>query len=537
MAPFLALAGFMGSGKSSIGIGLSDRLGWDFVDLDQSLEAAHNTTIADFFATRGEAAFRQCETNALKSLLVGRSGDKGLVVALGGGTLESSDARELLSAEGGVVLLDIDADEAWERVRRSSRPLARNRDSFGKLLASRRPTYEATAHWVVPVGGRSIESITTEIASLVAAAGSRWQDFWGRRLVSTARVSLVIGGPNALDTLENESAKARALGKRLFVLTDSNVARHWGDLVRGLLGDPAGDRVMVIQPGEGSKSVKSLECCWNWLAEQGARRDDIVVALGGGVVGDLAGFAAATYQRGMSLWQIPTSLLAQVDAGVGGKTAVNLNAGKNLVGAFYQPDMVVADARVLATLPERVFVSGMGEVIKHALLISEDEFSRIQSNAAEILSREPQAIGDVVKTSVFLKARVVQEDERESGHRAVLNLGHTIAHAMEVTGGYGTLSHGEAVSVGLMVALAVSEAVLGLPREVRTRTGSLLRTFGLPTQTELPPVDDLLAAAGRDKKVRAGTSGFVGLRNWGEPVWGLDVPRRELEKALEVVST
>ena len=261
----------------------------------------------------------------------------------------------------------------------------------------------------------------------------------------------------------------------------------------------------------------------------------MVVALGGGVVGDLAGFAAASYQRGVSLWQIPTSLLAQVDSSVGGKTAVNLRAGKNLVGSFYQPDLVLSDPRVLATLPESEYVSGLGEVVKHALLVSQEVFNSLERQAERVLARDPQVVGGLVRMSVGYKAGVVAEDERESGRRAVLNLGHTIGHALEVVEGYGALSHGQAVSLGLLAALAVSERMLGLDPDVRRRTEALLLRLGLPATIALPPTDLLLASAARDKKARAGSIGFVGLTAFGNPVWGLDVPSVEIERALEVI--
>jgi 3-dehydroquinate synthase len=261
----------------------------------------------------------------------------------------------------------------------------------------------------------------------------------------------------------------------------------------------------------------------------------VVVALGGGVVGDLAGFAAATYQRGVSLWQVPTTTLSQVDSSVGGKTAINLGAGKNLVGAFYQPDLVIVDPMTLTTLADDDYVGGLGEVVKHALLASPRALGRLEADAAGIRERDPAVVGRMVNESIGFKVSVVQDDEREWGRRTVLNLGHTIAHAIELVEGLGSMGHGCAVSLGLMVALAVSEDLLGLDPSVRVRVGALLSDFGLATTMPLPSVDLLLAAAGGDKKVRAGTRGFVGLRALGDPVWGLDVSREQLIKSLGVI--
>ena len=337
MAPLVALAGFMGSGKSSVGALCAGLLGWRFLDLDDEIARSAGMTIAEVFQRHGERAFRLREIEALREVLSlseqdgGRRG--GLVLALGGGTLQNPEAAGMLEERGGVVFLDVDADRAWERARGGARPLAQDRDAFTALLAARQSTYESVADWIMPVGDRSAEDIAGEIARMVRAAGPAWSKTWGVKLVSTERCSSIVGGPGCLASLRTLATEAAAEGSRLFLVTDQNVEQAWGAVIRDLLGQPAEEgRTLVVAAGEQSKTVDGLRSCWDWLASQGARRDDIVVALGGGVVGDLAGFAAATYQRGVGLWQIPTSLLAQVDSSVGGKTAVNLEAGKNLVG-------------------------------------------------------------------------------------------------------------------------------------------------------------------------------------------------------------
>ena len=465
----------------------------------------------------------------------GRRDGEGLVLALGGGTLQNADAAGMLKQRGGVVYLDIEAGRAWERARGAARPLAQDRGAFSALLAARRSTYERTADWLVPVGERSAEEIACEIARIVRATGRAWASTWGLQLVSTARPSTIVGGHGCLAVLRHLAEEAAAKGSRLFVVTDENVEEAWAGAVRGLLGQLADEgRTLVLPAGEQSKTVRGLERCWDWLASVGARRDDVVVALGGGVVGDLAGFAAATYQRGVELWQIPTSLLAQVDSSVGGKTAVNLDAGKNLVGAFYQPGLVVIDPETLATLPQAEFANGLGEVIKYGLLCGDPLFASLEQREL-LLQRDPSFLSGVEKTCVLYKADVVAEDERDNGRRAVLNLGHTTAHALEAGLGFGRLGHGEAVALGLLVALAISEKLLGLDPQVRRRTGALLGAVGLPTTIDLPPADALRAAASRDKKAKAGSSGFVGLRALGEPVWGLDLPAALFDQALEVI--
>ena len=358
---------------------------------------------------------------------------------------------------------------------------------------------------------------------------------WERALERTGRPSLVVVGVGALDLLASRAAQTAEEGRRLLVVTDENVRAAWGETIVTLLGPAlrAGD-VFVVPPGEASKSSATLTACWDWLAERGCRRDDIVVAVGGGVVGDLAGFAAATYQRGIGLWQIPTTLLAQVDSSVGGKTAINLSAGKNLVGAFYQPDLVVVDPVTLSTLPDGEYRGGLGEVAKYGLLDT-DLFELVEKESDVIAERDPEAVASLVRRCIDYKASVVEEDELDRGRRAVLNLGHTVGHALEVTTGYGSLSHGTAVALGLLVALAVSERTLGLDAQVRERTSRLLASWSLPVAISLPPVSSLLLAMAKDKKVTAGTTGFVGLRQLGEPVWGLSVSADILTGALEVI--
>jgi shikimate kinase/3-dehydroquinate synthase len=537
MAPLVALSGFMGSGKSSVGAKVARLLDWRFIDLDEELSRAENVSVAEFFERHGESAFRLRELELLSDLLYEhQERGEGLVLSLGGGTLQSVEAAGMLGEQGGVVFLDVDVDRAWVRSQGGARPLARDFEAFAQLLESRRSTYRSTADWIIPVGDHTAEEIAAEIAGLVRGIGGAWPKSWGLRLANTVRPSTVMGGRGSLAVLEHLGTEAAAKGSRMFVITDENVHRAWGQAVVGRLVASQGPReTLVLEPGEASKTVGGLERCWDWLASSGARRDDIVVALGGGVVGDLAGFAAATYQRGLGLWQIPTSLLAQVDSSVGGKTGVNLESGKNLVGVFYQPDLVVVDPDTLTTLPSEEFVAGLGEVVKYGLLSGAPLFDSLYDGRGALGERERGFLSEVVKTCVRYKAAVVQEDERDTGRRAVLNLGHTTAHALEVSLGFGRLRHGEAVSLGLLVALAVSERALGLDPGVRERTRVLLADLGLPTTIALPSTSLIQAASARDKKVTARSSGFVGLRSVGEPVWGMDVDEDVFLDALETI--
>jgi len=358
---------------------------------------------------------------------------------------------------------------------------------------------------------------------------------WRLELRGASRDSVIRGGPGEFGAFVSELSEWGGEERgRAYVITDANVARERADELERLSRfGPA--RPLILPAGEPTKDLETLGVCYSWLAEGGARRDDVVIAFGGGVIGDLAGFATATYLRGLSLWQVPTSLLAQVDSSVGGKVAINLPAGKNLAGAFYLPDVVVIDPVLLDTLPREEFRNGLGEVLKYGLLEGEALVTLIEGCLAGVNQRLPKALDEIIERCVRYKAAVVQEDERETGLRAVLNLGHTIGHALEKYLGYGRVGHGQGVVLGLLVALRVSEELLGLDRDVRPRMLRLITALGIPTQVELPDIDGVLEATGWDKKLSASGRGYVGLRRLGEPVLGLNPPDDLLLEALEMI--
>ena len=313
-----------------------------------------------------------------------------------------------------------------------------------------------------------------------------------------------------------------SLPPRAWLIGDTTVMRLHGERI---LADLTRDGVTVgshaVPPGEPSKSVAAAAELWSWLAEQGAERGDPIVALGGGVVGDLAGFVAATYLRGVPLIQVPTTLLAQIDSSVGGKVAVDLTAGKNLVGAFYPARQSVIDPDLLATLPRAQLVADYAEVIKTAVIFDADMFERIERHA-DVLD-DPDLLEELVTRCVRWKARIVDEDPHDRGARAVLNYGHTIAHALETVGGYGAYRHGEAVAIGMRGAAAISVCVGALAQADADRQHALLRRVGLPQSFANAAPDELMQAMQRDKKVRGGRIQWVlaeriGAASPGHPV-------------------
>lgn len=535
MASLIAMAGFMGSGKSSVGREVASRMGYRFVDLDNEFLAQTGVSIADYFKNHGEESFRRRETQLVASVIEQARGAD-TILALGGGTLGDPVARSQVKRGGRVITLAVEASEAWNRVAGSERPLAVDPMSFKDLHASRRSTYEEAADWLLPVGSLRVPELSDRICDVLRKTGDDWPRLWGRWLSGTSRSSVIVGGSGALRYLRAASAEALGEGRSLHLITDSNVLMHWGSQVSSILGGLHSDDMHVIEPGEASKDAKTLIGCWEWLAQRNSRRQDIVVALGGGVVGDLAGLVASTYHRGVQLWQIPTSLLAQVDSSVGGKTAINLREGKNLVGTFYQPDLVVIDPATLQTLPDIDYAGALGEVTKHALLRSEDSLAWLEQNAQAVALRDESVLGELLRWNVFLKASVVEADERESGQRAILNLGHTVGHALENCLGYGALGHGRAVALGLLVSLAISEQLLGLDESVRRRVRTLFQGWGVDPNLELPSTHALFDAVAHDKKASTSSSGFVGLRRPGDPVTGLDVDNQLLTASLEVIA-
>jgi len=298
------------------------------------------------------------------------------------------------------------------------------------------------------------------------------------------------------------------LPPRAWVIADRTVMRlHSARIVAGLARDGVAVTSRAVPPGEPSKSVEIAFELWRWLAEQGAERSDPIIALGGGVVGDLAGFVAATYLRGVPLVQVPTTLLAQIDSSVGGKVGVDLASGKNLVGAFYPARRSVIDPDLLATLPRAQLVADYAEVIKTAVILDADMFELIERHADAI--DDPALLEDLVTRCVRWKARVVDEDPHDRGARAVLNYGHTIAHALETVGGYQTYRHGEAVAIGMRGAAAISVRAGNMTPADADRQHALLRRVGLPQTYANAAPDELLGAMQRDKKVRGGRVQWV----------------------------
>ena len=341
-------------------------------------------------------------------------------------------------------------------------------------------------------------------------------------------------GPRLLNRLGAECARLK-LGKRCAIITDTNVGRRYARPTFDSLAN-AGFRpsLVILSPGEATKHPKSAAVCYDRLADHRLERKSFIVALGGGVVGDLAGFVAATYLRGITFVQVPTTLLAQVDSSVGGKVGVNLRAGKNLVGAFHQPRLVLCDLDTLRTLPEREYRAGLAEVIKYGIIYDAKLFARLECDLPQLLRRDAGTLAAIVARCCDIKAEVVGKDETEGGLRSILNFGHTIGHALEAISLYGKFLHGEAISIGQVAAAKLSAEVLGLSARHVARITELFERSGLPTHVKVNALQrqKLFAAMRLDKKVSGGEIKFVLAKRIGKVVWGKRVPESLIEQAL-----
>jgi shikimate kinase/3-dehydroquinate synthase len=497
----IVLVGFMGAGKSTGARSLAAELGGQALDSDREVEARLGEPIESYFDRHGEEAFREQEENVVCELLAREDAP---VIALGGGAVQSERVREALTRHT-VVHLEIDPDDAWHRASGKGRPLARDPGRFESLWRDRRALYESVSDVLVPPADRDALRRALPFVLALREAPS------GTRLVWAAAESGDY--PVYLGRGLIESGFFPPLSGRRFVVTDENVAR---------VQRVEGEERIVVMPGEDHKTIHGAEHVLRSLAQGGAERGDLVVAVGGGVVGDIAGFCAAVYQRGMRHAQVPTTLVAQVDSAYGGKTGVDLPEGKNYAGAYHQPSAVLCDPAALDTLPVEEMAAGYVEVVKTALIAGGGLWARVRQGG-EVGA--PEIMG-----CLRTKLAVVAEDERDGGRRQVLNLGHTVGHAIEAATAYGRYRHGEAVGIGLLAALRLSDR-----DAMRAEVADLLAARDLPLAFSGASVDDVLALVERDKKRAAGRVPFVLVDAPGEVTPGHDVDPDALRAAVEEV--
>ncbi len=506
----IALTGLMGSGKSTIGRHLAHMLKKKFVDSDELIEEQESKTINQIFAEVGEDGFRKIEAQIIKKILE----EDNQVISLGGGAVVNPKQRALIKDSASLVSLIASPQELYDRVkRRKNRPLLKDTDQLAKLeelWKIRKPAYY-DSHLQIETESKTIGAITIEIMKKLGLKKVKTTELIVEINRNKVAYPIVFRELNKLD-LTKLNPKGQVL-----IVSQPNIAKLYLKEIKDKLSQNHKVHSMLIDDGEDAKNFVTYQLILQKLLSLGFERKDTLIALGGGVVGDLVGFAASTYYRGIHYVQIPTTLLSMIDSSVGGKTAVNVAEGKNLIGSFYQPHLVHIDVSTLDSLPEREFRSGLGELIKYALLgydwdhlIGDGFFEYIKVHSDEIINKDRDALIDVIEHSLRIKSGIVSQDETEKGIRAHLNLGHTFAHAIEELTKYQRYSHGEAVAIGIVCAMYMAEELQVFKPKYTTKVLELMQKLKLEYKV---PKDiktkDIISSFKYDKKVEFGNLRYI----------------------------
>ncbi len=510
--PHLILIGFMGTGKSTVGKILARRLGRPFLDTDLTVRRRAGRTIPEIFRAAGEGEFRALEKKALLEAV--RSPEA--VIATGGGAPLDPENLRLLKETGRIVCLTASPEAINRRVGDTAgRPLLgpvtgqERLRRISHLLEQRRPFY-ASAHLTIDTTSLSPQQTAARIEQA-------WLE-WNSKVV-TVRVPpqpyrVVVGrGILAMagkwfQEVGLSGVEPKASTPKVGVVTHPSLRSYADVLVRSLSSAGFTSQIIYVPEGERSKNAARLGKIHDTLIRLRFERGSVVAALGGGVIGDLAGFAAATLYRGVPLVQVPTTLVAQVDASIGGKTGINHPGGKNLIGSFHQPRLVLSDTATLDTLPPRQYLAGLAEVVKYGVIADEPFFTFLEQHLDDLLARKPEIVNQIVFRSSQVKGAVVEEDERESHRRRILNLGHTLGHALENASRYRML-HGEAVSIGMVFAARLAQQLGICDEKTVVRQRELLERLGLPTRLPRLSLAAVQRAIAVDKKVRGGVAQWV----------------------------
>lgn len=540
------ITGFSGSGKTTIGQVVARRLGWRFVDIDADIVRVAGKPIPAIFEHEGEPRFRQLESECLAAAC---EGDQ-QVVSTGGGIVMDERNRKLMERNGAIICLEARPETIYERLQgrgmqRSGavvRPMLEASDPLARIrsLKTERQFNYTLARWTVHTDSLTHAQAAEEvmrgwnIINEQAKTESNWE---GDDLAAIVRTSsgdypLWVGW-GIMDELGERVKQTMQPPSVAYIITDEGI---YGQARRAqssleIAGIPA--HIFIMPSGEQNKTLETVQLIYKWLAARKAERGHLVLAVGGGVVGDLAGFVAATYLRGIPFAQVPTSLLAMMDASIGGKTAVDLPEGKNLVGAFYQPKFVLSDVQALRNLPQRQLASGWAEAIKHGLILDEELLATFERQREPAQALERDIATDIIRRSVAIKANIVSQDEKETlGIRVLLNYGHTIGHAIEAATGYGAFLHGEAVSVGMMGAAYIGEAMGMMTADMVERQRAVLESFGLPLSCGDVDIDAISEAMRSDKKTSGKAIRWVLLDGIGNAVTRNDVPAELVQQTL-----
>lgn len=530
------LVGLMGSGKTTVGRLLAKRLGMRFVDSDHEIEARTGATISWIFEIEGEDSFRRREVETIDDL----TSQDGVVLATGGGAVVHPENRKNLKARGTVIYLRATVNNILQRTMHDkSRPLLQTenrRQKIEELARQREKFYSEVADIIIDTGRPNVHAMVQTIMNQLANPDRKKNSFDKQkkrpinrnnkinmnRESNNAHLKVDLGkrsypieiGTGLLKDIKLLSRTIR--GKRLAIITNDVVAPLYLDKLTASLEEAGKQVISIVLPdGEKEKNWESLMKIFDFLMENKCDRKTTLIALGGGVIGDMTGYAAASFMRGVPFVQVPTTLLAEVDSSVGGKTGINHPLGKNMIGAFYQPEAVLADTSTLNTLPDKELIAGLAEVIKYGAIIDAQFFDWIEANVGKLLSRDSAILAYAIKRSCEIKADIVRQDERESGLRAILNFGHTFGHAIEAGLGYGAWLHGEAVGCGMVMAADLSCRMGLLDERSRDRIRNVVEKSGLPTVAPDLGSDRWIGLMEVDKKNVGGEIQFVLLKAMG----------------------
>ncbi len=538
----IILVGMMGAGKTTIGKALANSLGKEFIDSDHEIQDRTGVKIPVIFEIEGEAGFRKRESEVLVELVKKNN----IVLATGGGAVLSRENRQILRRGGIVIYLRASVNDLYRRTRYDkNRPLLQTQNLFARLnelYVQRDALYRETAHVIIDSGKQGVRFLVQKLINkLISIDFNNIMQNNNKNVMQTITVDFT-------PSLEKRSYPIH-IGhgilqqvdlivsclpqKRVAIVSNTTIAPLYLDKLRTALEKRGVISVPIILPdGEAHKNWETLNLIFDALLKNHCERNTAILALGGGVVGDLTGFAAATYLRGVPFIQIPTTLLAQVDSSVGGKTGINHPLGKNMIGAFYQPRMVLADSATLNTLPDRELRAGLAEIIKYGLIRDPAFFDWLERNMHRLLARDPVTLNEAIQRSCENKAEIVAADEKEEGVRALLNLGHTFGHAIENGMGYGVWLHGEAVAAGIVLAADLSRRMKLISEADVSRIRKIFLQAGLPVAAPKMPPERYLQLMLLDKKVDAGRTRFIVLNRIGEAVMRADIPPALLNETI-----
>lgn len=509
MYKHIYFTGFMASGKSRVGRHVAERLKRPFIDTDFLIAEQANKSISEIFEQDGEAAFRKMELEVIEKLA---TDPEPKVISLGGGALTQASAVKAIRQSGVLIRLWAEPEVLSERIsRKNNRPLMAGLDDTQRLekvktLLVEREVYYSKADFSVESSNEYPEEHVTErvvrllhfwedhVLNVETSSGDRYPIFIGNHLLS--RMGILLEGLQLMPSHD------------FLICTDNAVAKAQSQAISQLRNQSSQSLVFKFRSGEINKNFNSLNQLYTFMLRRHFSRKTCLLQFGGGVVGDMAGFGAATYQRGIPFIQLPTTLLSMVDSSVGGKVAVNHIEGKNMIGAFYQPKAVICDISVLSTLPHQEFLAGLAEIIKYGVIYDAAFFDFIENHVESILNKDPEILKQLIKRSCEIKAEVVGIDEKETGLRAILNYGHTFGHAIEKLTNYQKFSHGIAVSLGMRVAGRVATLLNLWTSQDEERQNNLLNRFGFPTSFNVS-AEEAWKAMSIDKKVDKNNRNYI----------------------------